>query len=115
MLNKLDKKFNPLKGQMRQWYGTLCRFAHTDAVGVLPQISTDVAPNETTIHIGVTYNEKLFMASSYAISHWAGVMLAEISQWVPDAHEWHNRLTRIEERIIEFIDQENKKFKSRAG
>ena len=115
MLNKLDKNFNPLKGQMRKWYGTLCHFAHSDAVGVLPQISTDFAPNETSIHFGSTYKNNLFRASAYAISLWTGVMLVDISQWIPNTDEWHNRLTGIEERIIEFIDQENKKFKSKTS
>lgn len=111
MLNGLDKNFNPLKGKMQEWYSTLCRFAHTNAVGVLPQISTDFAPNETTIHFGSTYKDNLFRASAYVINLWTAVILTEISPWVPSINEWHNKMIKIMERIIEFIDQENKKFK----
>ena len=112
MLKELVANFNPLKSQMRKWYSTLSSFAHTDPVGLLPQISTDYVPDETSIHFGSTYKEDLFRASAYAISLWTGVMLASINQWVPNTNQWHNEMKKIEERIIEFIDQENKAFKS---
>jgi len=112
MLKQLDSDFNPLKGQMRKWYSTLCSFAHSDPIGVLPQISTDYIPDETSIHFGSTYKDNLFRASAYAISIWTGVMLSNISQWVPNTNEWHNEMINIEERIIEFTDQLNKAYGS---
>ena len=112
MLKELDENFNPLKGKMRKWYSTLCSFAHTDPVGVLPQISTDYVPNETSIHFGSTYKNDLFKAAAYAISLWTGVMLSSISKWVSNTEQWHSEMRTIEERIINFIDQENKAFKS---
>ena len=112
MLKELDANFNPLKGQMKKWYSTLCSFAHTDPVNLLPQISTDNIPDETSIHFGSTYKSDLFRGSAYAIFLWAGVMLSTISIWVPKTNQWHNEMTKIEERIIQFIDQENKAFKS---
>lgn len=45
MLNKLDKDYILLNGKMKKCYRMLCRFAHTDAVGVLPQISSEYAPD----------------------------------------------------------------------
>lgn len=112
MLKELDANFNPLKGQMRMWYSTLCSFAHTDPVGVLPQISTDYVPNETTINFGSNFKGDLFRATAYAISLWAGVMLSTISSWVPNTNQWHNKMVEIEEKIINYIDQENKALKS---
>ena len=114
MLKELDSDFNPLKGQMRKWYSTLCSFAHTDPVGVLPQISNDHIPDETSIRFGSTYKDDLFRASAYAICLWAGVMLSSICQWIPNTGQWHNEMINIEERIIEFIDQENKTFESKT-
>lgn len=114
MLEELDANFNPLKGKIREWYRTLCSFAHTDHVGVLPQISTDYVPDEILIHFGVTYKNDLFRATAYGISLWTGVMLSSISKWVPNTNQWHNEIKIIEERIIKFIDQENKTFKSEA-
>ena len=108
MLGKLGKNFDPLG----EWYSMLCRFAHTDAMGVLPQISTDFSPNETTIHFGSTYKDDLFRVSAYTISTWAGVMLSDVSQWILNTSDWHEKMTKIEARIIEFIEQENKKIKS---
>jgi len=112
MLKELDDDFNPLKGKMKGWYSTLCSFAHTDPINLLPQISTEIVPDETTIHFGATYKSDLFKASSYAICLWAGVMLSTISKWVPKTNQWHNEMKKIEGRIIQFIDQENKAFKS---
>lgn len=112
MLKKLDADFNPLKGKMRQWYSTLCSFAHTDPIGLLYQISTDYIPNETSIHFGSTYKRDLFKSSAYVISLWIGVMLANIGQWIPNTSPWHNEMEKIEERIIEFIDQENIAYES---
>jgi len=110
MLKELDEDLGKLKNNMRGWYSTLCRFAHTDAVGVLPQISNDLAPNETSINFVSAYKDDLFRASAYAISLWTGVMLSDISRWIPNTHEWNSKMEKIEERIIEFIDQENKKY-----
>lgn len=112
MLKELDDDFNPLKGKMKGWYSTFCSFAHTGPINLLPQISTEIIPDETTIHFGATYKSDLFKASSYAICFWAGVMLSTISMWVPKTNQWHNELIKIEGRIIQFIDQENKAFKS---
>ena len=112
MLKELDEDFNPLKSEMKGWYSTLCSFAHTDPINLLPQISTENIPDETSIYIGATYKTDLFKASSYAICLWAGVMLSTISIWVPKTSQWHNEMIKIENRIIQFIDQENKAFKS---
>ena len=112
MLKELDANFNPLKGQMKKWYSTLCSFAHTDPINLLPQISTDHIPDETSIHFGSTHKSELFKASAYAICLWTGVMLSTISLWVSNTNQWHNEMTKIEERIIQFIDQENKTVKA---
>jgi hypothetical protein len=112
MVKELHSDFNPLKGQMRKWYSTLCSFAHTAPVGVLPQISTDYIPDETSIHFGSTYKDNLFSASAYAISLWTAVMLSTIREWVPNTNEWHNEMINIKDRIIEFIEQENKAYGS---
>lgn len=114
MRNALGENFNPLKEEMKQWYDVLCCFAHPNAAGVLPQISANFIPGETSIHYGTTYKDDLFRASAYSISLWIDVMLSDISQWIPNTNEWHNRLVKIEKRIIEFIDQENKKFRSKT-
>ena len=115
MLKDLDDDFNPLKGKMRGWYyGTLCSFAHTDPINLLPQISTEIVPDETTIHFGASYKSDLFRATSYAICLWVGVMLSTISEWVPKTNQWHNEWIKVEGRIIKFIDQENKAFKSKT-
>lgn len=112
MLKKLDADFNPLKGKMKEWYSTLCSFAHTNPLGLLHQISTDYSPNETSIHFGSTYKGDLFKTSAYTICLWAGVILSAISLWIPETNRWHNEMAKIEERIIQFIDQENEAYKS---
>jgi hypothetical protein len=69
MLSQLDEGFNPIKSQMKGWYDTLCSFAHTKPINLLPQISTDRVQDETSIHFGATFKLDLFKASSYAISY----------------------------------------------
>lgn len=112
MLKQLGSDFNPLKDQMREWYRTFCSFAHTSYFSVLPQISTNYTPKETSIHFGTTYNDNAFRVSAYVISQWTGIMLSTISQCVPNKNPWHNKMKNIVDRIIEFIDRENKAFES---
>ena len=112
MLKKLDNDFNPLKSNMKGWYGTLCGFAHTDPINLLPNISTESFVNEISIYFGAKFKPELFKASSYAICLWAGVMLSTISSWIPKENNWQSEMTKIEDQIIEFIDQENASFKS---
>ena len=110
MLKQLGSHFNPLKDQRREWYRKLCSFSHTSSFSVLPQISTNYIPKETSIHFGTTYNNSAFRVSACVISQWTGIMLSTISQWVPNENQWHNKMENIVDRIIEFIDQENKAF-----
>lgn len=113
MLKQLGSHFNPLKDQMREWYKKFCSFAHTGSVSVLPQISTNHIPKETSIHIGTTYNDNAFKISAYVISQWTGIMLSTIIHWVPNGNQWHNEMKNIVDRIITFIDQQNKVFESK--
>ncbi len=110
MLKQLGSHFDPLKGQMREWYKKFCSFAHTSSFSVLPQISTNYIPKETSILIGTTYNDNAFRISAYVISQWTGIMLSTIGQWVPNGNPWHNEMKQIVVRIVEFIDQQNKAF-----
>lgn len=110
MLKQLGSSFDPLKDQMREWYRKLCSFAHTSSFSVLPQISTNYIPKVTSIHFGTTYNDNAFRVSAYVISQWTGIMLSTISQRVPNENPWHNKMKNIVDKIIEFIDQQNKAF-----
>lgn len=107
MLKELDEDF--LKEQMKDWYDVLCCFAHPHAVGVLSLISNTFVSDETSIHYGTTYADDRFRASVYAISIWTCIMLAEIGQWIPDTNEWYQKRSILEEKVIRFIGEENKK------
>ena len=115
MLKRLDNNYLSLRDKMQECYSVLCRFAHTDAVGILPHISTNYAPDETTIQFGSTYKDNLFKASAYEISQFAGHMLNAIYQWVPNSNEWHNKYKNIMEKIVAFIDEQNKKYESETS
>lgn len=115
MRKALGEDFNPLKGQMIQWYNVLCCFAHPHAAGVLPQIVINLISDETSIHYGTTYKDDLFRASVYNISIWTGVMLDAVGQWIPDTNEWYKRRSKLAERIFRFIDGENEIFKSKKS
>ncbi len=114
MLKGLGENYQPLKVMMQECYHTLCRFAHSNAVCVLPQISHDYAPNEISVQLGSTYKDDLFMACVYQITELTGHMLSAVSQLVPNINEWQYRCSKIGKRILAFIDQENKKLKSQT-
>ncbi len=114
MLKALGDEFNPLKGQMRGWYDTLCRFAHPDAVNLLPLISNNFLPDETSIHFGTTFKEQLFTACAYSISLWAGVLLSDVALWVPSSKDWHNEFAKLHDKIFDFIEKENDKYNSES-
>jgi hypothetical protein len=115
MRKALGEDFKPLKGKMIQWYKVLCCFAHPHAAGVLPQIATNFVLDETSIHYGTTYKDDLFRASVYTISIWTGVMLDDVAQWIPNTNEWYEKQSKLEERILRFIDRENEIFKSKKS
>jgi hypothetical protein len=110
MLKALGDDFS--KDKLKQWYGVLCRFAHPNAAGILPQISANFIPDETSIHYGTTYKKHLFRASAYNICIWTGINLAEIDQWIPNTNAWYQERNILVERILKFIDEENKKLKA---
>lgn len=113
MLKKVHKDLP--KKEMMDLYHILCRFAHTDAVAVLPQISSGLVPNEITIHYGTTFKNDLFMASSYQITELIGHMLCAISHWIPNMDGWHNKFNNISNQILSFIEQENKKMQAKKN
>lgn len=55
---------------------------------------------------------RMLCSFAHAISQWIGIMLFSTSQWVPNSNPWHNEMKNILNRIIEFIDQENKAYRS---
>ena len=108
MLNELgDDAF--IKKQKKDWYAVLCCFAHPHAAGVLPLISNIFVPDETSIHYGTTYKDEIFRASAYSISIWTVIMLDDVSRWVPNTNEWYQKRSILVEKILRFIDEENKK------
>ncbi len=113
MLKEIDNDYSPLKGKMKGWYKTLCSFAHTDPLNLLSQISTVEVPGETSIHFGATYKRDLFRTSAYSICLWAGISTMNVGSWVPENDQWHNQMAKIQEKILKFIDHENKEFNSR--
>jgi len=115
MLQEIDDDYSPLKGKMRGWYKTLCSFAHTDPLNLLSQILTVVVPGETSIHFGATYNRDLFRTSAYSILVWAGISLMNVSSWVPENDKWHKQMATVQEKILKFIEQENKALKSKGA
>lgn len=107
MLDELgDDDF--LKKQKKDWYTVLCCFAHPHAAGLLPLISNTFVPGETSIHFGTTYENERFRASAYSISIWTGVMLDEVGRWIPTTNEWYQKRSILAEKILRFIDEENK-------
>jgi len=115
MRQEIDAAYSPLKGQMIGWYKTLCSFAHPNPLNLLSQISTVVVPGETTIHFGATYNFDLFRTSAYSICVWAGISIMNVGSWVPEDDKWHKQMATEQERILKFIKQENKAFKSKGS
>jgi hypothetical protein len=113
MLKEIDNNYSPLKGKIKGWYKTLCSFAHTDPLNLLSQISTVEVPGETSIHFGATYKRDLFRTSAYSICLWAGISIMNVGSWVPENDQWHNQMAKIQEKILKFIDHENKEFSSR--
>ena len=111
MLKKIDDDYSSLKGKMKGWYNTLCRFAHTDPLNLLSQISTVAVPGETSIYFGTTYRKDLFRTSAYSICLWAGISIMNVGSWVPENHQWHKQMATVQEKILKFIEQENKDFK----
>lgn len=111
MLDALNEDFS--KDKLKQWYKVLCCFAHPNAAGILPQIATNFIPDKTLIHYGTTYKGNLFRASAYNICIWTGVMLDDIGQWIHHANTWYQKRDILIERMLIFIDEENKKNKSK--
>jgi len=115
MRKALGENFNPLKEKIKQWYDVLCCFAHPHAAGVLPLISTTFIPDETSIHYGTTYKDDLFRKSAYNISIWTGVMLDAVGHWIPNTNEWYKKRNKLEERLLNFIEEENEISKSKKA
>ena len=103
MLKQLGEKVAPYKTKLDEWYGTLCRFAHTDAICIIPQISGDRYPNETTIHYGTTYKRERFRGSAYLIAGLIGFVLPDFGMENHAASEWHKKHQALEKRILDFI------------
>ncbi len=111
MLREIDDDYSSLKGKLKGWYKTLCSFAHTDPLNLLSQISTSEVPGETSIQFGATYKKDLFRTSAYSICLWAGISIMNVGSRVPDNDQWREQTATVQEKILKFIEQENKDFK----
>jgi len=113
MLKKLGPDFFPVQEKMKKWYGTLCSFAHTDPINLVSQISYDFQFKETSIHFGTTFDLTLFKTSAYTLSMWIGIMLSTIKRWVPEKHQWHIQEIEAQNKLIQYIDNENTAYKKK--
>lgn len=111
MLRELGEDF--LKEKMKEWYSMFCCFAHPHAAGMLPLISDTFVPGETSIFNGTTYEDKRFRTSVYTISTWTCIMLDEVGRWIPNTNEWYQKRSILVEKVLRFIDEENKKLSLR--
>lgn len=109
MLNDLGPNFPEDKTDARGWYGALCRFAHTDALVVLPHLgSYKGAP---CAFIGAKYKPDYFSACAYAISLFTSIMLREMSCLVAPNSAWQQQYNKSVEVLLQFLEKENVDFR----
>ena len=113
MLAALGDDFS--KDKLKQWYKVFCCYTHPNAAGVLPQIAINLIPDDMSIHYGTTYKNDLFRKSVYNITIWTGVMLDAVGHWIPDTNEWYEKRNKLEERLLNFIEEENEIFESQKS
>jgi hypothetical protein len=108
MLDALGPGFVEDKTDARGWYGTLCRFAHTDALVVLPHLGS--CDGEACAFFGVTYKPDLFRTCAYTFSLFASIMLREVSQLILRDTDWLQSCDATVEALLQFINEENAAF-----
>jgi hypothetical protein len=110
MLNALGPSFVEDKADARGWYGALCRFAHTDALVVLPHLGSH--KGEPCAFIGANYKPDLFRTCAYTISLFISIMFREISHMISADSGWQQRYSTAVEALLQFIENENDEFKN---
>lgn len=109
MLNALGPDFAEDKDDARGWYGALCRYAHTDALVVLPHLGS--YKGDPCAFIGAKYKPALFSACAYTISLFTSIMLREISHLILSGSAWQKRYNETVEALLQFIEKENVEFR----
>ncbi len=104
MLNALGPSFTEHKTDARGWYHALCRFAHTDALVVLPHLGNH--EGEACTFFGVTYKPDLFRSCAYTLSLFACIMLREVSLLVPGNSLWLDSCKPMVDALLLFIEKE---------
>jgi len=105
MLKALGPSFTEDKTDARDWYRALCRFAHTDALIVLPHLGSH--EDEACAFFGVTYKPDLFRSCAYTLSLFACIMLREVSLLVPGSSLWLDSCKPMEDALLQVIEKEN--------
>jgi hypothetical protein len=105
MLKALGTDFVEAKDDARGWYSTLCRFAHTDALVVLPHLGT--YHGEACAFFGAKFKPLLFRTCAYTTSVCTSLMLRDVSQHVSLDATWQQQCNAQIESILQFIQQEN--------
>lgn len=105
MLRALEPNFIEDTNDARGWYGALCRFAHTDALVVLPHLGSH--DGEACAFFGVTYKPELFRSCPYTLSLFTSIILREVSQLVPDSSAWLQSYDATVQALLQFIEEEN--------
>jgi len=113
MLNALGPDFVENKDDVRGWYGALCRFAHTDALVVLPHLGSH--QGEPCAFVGVMYKPDFFETCAYSISLFTSIMLREVSKMITPNSDWQQRFMESIESLLQFIEDVNVEFKRDIG
>ncbi len=109
MLKALGPSFVEDRTDAREWYGTLCRFAHTDALVVLAHLGH--CDGEPCTFFGAKYRPDLFRTCAYTIALFTSIMLREVSLFV-SASPWQQSYATTVGELLRFIEQENDDFKT---
>ena len=106
MLNKIEHESKEDKSKIRGFHSELARFDHSDPIAVLSR--TKIVENQALIFVGVRYDKADFETCTYALCLWLGTTLDMIASTVPQEEKWHKGHAAIDERLLAYIENDNK-------
>lgn len=112
MRNRVDLPYDDAKAKLLEFYQVFSRFSHTDSVAVLSLYRDD--HGSAVIVIGAEYDRAAFSKCAYGISILLGIMISELSQFVPSLDPWNDRFHECVRAIMDFIDKYNATYADAA-
>ena len=103
ILKAIGPEFGTNQSTVGDSYGLLSKFAHPNAMSIVPQI--DRHDDGTVIDTGTLYHHDMFLNMACMVAQHIGFLLVDLAAFVDSSHPWYLRFHETQRHLVALIEE----------